>query len=176
VCAGLIMLLWNPLTLAFDTGFQLSFVATLGLIFGIPIVERWFMWVRSLFMREIVSSTVAAQIAVLPLLLYQNGLFSVIALPANVLVLPLVPLAMLLSALSGIAGFLVPALAPAVSFPAYLVLSYITGIAENAANLPFAAFSLPAFPFVLVLLAYAFLGVYVARQRVAQIVSRRRSS
>lgn len=174
IFAGVVMLVWNPLTLPFDTGFQLSFVATLGLIFGVPITERWFSWVRSAFMREIVSSTVAAQIAVLPLLLYQNGLFSVVALPANVLVLPLVPLTMLFSAVAAGAGFLLPALAPVFSFPAYLLLSYITGIVENAANLPFAAFSLPAFPFWVVILAYVLLGTYVATPHAVQSASRQR--
>ncbi len=163
IAAGIVMILWNPLTLAYDPGFQLSFVATIGLIFGAPLIERKLTWIKSAFMREIVSSTLAAQIAVLPLLLYQNGLFSVIALPANLLVLPIVPLAMLLSAIAGVAGFLVPMLAPAIGFPAYLLLSYVTTITTNAASLPLAAFSLPAFPFWVVIVAYATLTLLALR-------------
>lgn len=158
VAAGLLMLLWNPLTLAYDPGFQLSFIATLGLIFGAPVIERWLASVRPKFLREIASSTIAAQIAVLPLLLYQNGLFSIVALPANLLVLPVVPFAMAASALAGVAGFLVPAIAPTIAFPAYLVLTYITSLVQFAAALPFSALALPAFPFVFVILAYAALG------------------
>lgn len=161
IAAGVLMLVWNPLTLAYDPGFQLSFVATLGLIFGAPITERWLAFVRIKFLREIASSTIAAQIAVLPLLLYQNGLFSVVALPANLLVLPMVPLAMLASALAGAAGLAAPALAPIVAFPAYVLLSYITGFVEFAAHLPFAAVALPAFPFALVVAAYALLAWFV---------------
>lgn len=161
IVAGLLMLLWNPLTLAFDPGFQLSFLATLGLMFGAPITERWLAFVKSTFLREIAASTMAAQIAVLPLLLYQNGLFSVVALPTNLLVLPFVPFAMLASAVAGAAGLLIPSFAPIFAFPAYLVLSYITNLVEFAAHLPFAAIALPAFPFVLVLVAYALLSAYV---------------
>lgn len=159
MAAGLLMLLWNPLTLAYDPGFQLSFIATLGLIFGAPVAERWLSFVRPAFLKEIAASTIAAQIAVLPLLLYQNGLFSLVALPANLLVLPFVPAAMLASAVAGVAGFLAPPLAPIFAFPAYLLLSYITGLVEFAAHLPFSAIALPAFPFAFVLSAYALIAL-----------------
>ena len=158
IVAGVLMVLWNPLTLMFDPGFQLSFIATLGLIYGAPITERWFSFVKIAMLKEIIASTVAAQIAVLPLLLYQNGLLSLIALPANVMVLPLVPFAMLASAIAGAAGFLIPAAAPVFAFPAYLLLSYITGVVEIAAHLPYAAVTLPAFPFWVVVVSYALLG------------------
>lgn len=161
IAAGVLMLLWNPLLLAYDPGFQLSFIATLGLIFGAPITERWVSFIAIPFLREITASTIAAQIAVLPLLLYQNGLLSLVALPANILVLPLVPLAMALSALAGVAGFIVPTMAPLFGYPAYLVLSYIIGVVEGVAELPFAAISIPAFPYMFVFLAYLILFSFV---------------
>lgn len=164
VFAGILMLLWNPLLLVHDPGFQLSFVATLGLIFGAPITEKWVAFVRSKFLREIISATIAAQIAVLPLLLYQNGLFSVVALPANALVLPLVPLAMAFSALAGLVGFVAPAIAPLAGLPAYALLSLIISATELFATLPFAGVTIPAFPFALVLVAYLFLGIFVQKR------------
>jgi competence protein ComEC len=162
VFTGVLMLLWNPLTLPYDPGFQLSFIATLGLIFGAPLVERPLSFVKSRFLWEIASSTIAAQIAVLPLLLYQNGLFSLVALPANLLVLPSLPLAMLASFAAMLAGALAPVAAPVVGLPAYALLSYIIGAVELASDLPLAAFTVPAFPFALVVLAYALLAFYVA--------------
>lgn len=164
LAAGVIMLLGNPLLLAYDPGFQLSFVATLGLIFGAPVIERKLAWVRSAFLRELAAATLAAQIAVLPLLLYQNGILSLAALPANLLVLPAVPAAMLLSALAGAAGALLPAVAPVLGFPAHLLLSYITGVATLGASLPFASLSVPAFPFALVIAAYAAFALLIAKQ------------
>lgn len=160
--AGALMLLWNPLLLTDDPGFGLSFMATLGLVFGAPLFERWLAFVRPRFLREIVAATCAAQTGVLPLLLYQNGLFSLVALPANALVLPLVPLAMLASFLAMLAGLILPAVAPLFGIPAYALLSYVIGIAEAAASLPLAAFTVPAFPFALVVAAYAALGFFVA--------------
>lgn len=161
--AGTLMLLWNPLLLVYDPGFQLSFIATLGLIFGTPITERWVAFIRLKFLREIISATIAAQIAVLPFLLYQNGLFSLVALPANVLVLPLVPLAMACSAIAGLAGFLIPTLAPVAGLPAYALLSIIIGTTELFASLPFAGVTIPAFPFACVIFVYGALTAFVRK-------------
>lgn len=166
--AGALMLLGNPLLLLYDPGFQLSFIATLGLIFGTPVIAARLSFVRSGLLRELLASTVAAQLSVLPLLLYQNGLFSLVALPANVLVLPVVPLAMAASAAAGFAGFLAPALAPYAGLPAYALLALIIGVVEHAASLPLAAVQVPSFPFLLTVLAYgalALLYVRLARAR-----------
>lgn len=165
--AGVLMLLWNPLLLAYDPGFQLSFLATLGLIFGAPIVDRYLKFIKSDFLREIAAATVAAQLAVLPLLLYQNGLLSLVALPANLLVLPLVPLAMVLSALAGLLAWLVPPFAAFFGLPAYAVLSYIIAVAEFSTSVPFAAVTVPIFPFALVIAAYALLALLILRYRTA---------
>lgn len=165
VLAGVVMLLFNPLLIAYDPGFQLSFVATLGLMLGTPLIEKHLSMIRSGFLREIASATIAAQIAVLPLLLYQNGLFSVVALPANLLVLPIVPLAMAASAFAGVIGFLIPTLAPVAGLPAYALLSYVVAVVEISANLPLAAFYVPAFPAIVMILAYAGLGYYVWKRR-----------
>ncbi len=153
-----VMLLINPFLLAYDPGFQLSFVATLGLILGAPVVEKKLGFVRSPFWRDLLAATLAAQVSVLPLLLYQTGLFSLVSLPANLLVLPVVPLVMLLSAIAGGVGLVVPALAPLVGMPAYALLSYIIGVVKVSSSLPLAAISLPAFPFWVTVLGYAGLG------------------
>lgn len=198
------MLLWNPLYLVFDPGFALSVVATAGLIWLAPIIERWLHEFRPMrfsrvcqvqrhpvepsgstglsetlsktasgeargFWLNIIATTLAAQIAVLPLLLYDMGLLSLIAIPANIIVAPLVPLAMGLSALAGFAGMLFGTVAPLLgivfSFPAYLANASLIFIAQGAAELPFAALTLPPFPFVLVLAVYAALIAIASSKR-----------
>ncbi len=157
----LLMLVWNPLLLVFDPGFDLSVVATAGLIFLAPLLEMRFTRVKNLFLKNIMATTLAAQIAVLPLLLYQTGNLSLVAIPANLLVLPVMPLAMAFSAIAGFAGVLFSQwafpLTLLLSFPAYLINAYIVSVARFAAEIPFAAFTLPAFPFFLVVVAYALL-------------------
>ena len=100
---GAVMLLSNPLILFHDPSFQLSFLATLGLIAVSPIVENKLNKHFSFFARisnaspkwkqilkEIITATIATQIFVLPALIYMMGQFSIVSLPVNLLVLPLV--------------------------------------------------------------------------------------
>lgn len=159
--AAVLMLLGNPLLLTYDPGFQLSFIATAGLILGAPLLEARLGFVRSAFWREILAATIAAQAAVLPLLLYQTGLFSLVSLPANLVVLPIVPLAMALSAFAGMMGTLVPSFGTLFGLPAHFALSYIIEVVRFASSLPLASVSIPAFPFWLVMLLYAGLSFFV---------------
>ncbi len=156
-----LMLAHNPLLLLYDPGFQFSVIATLGLIVGSPLVSKRLTWVKSGVLREVLATTISAQLFVLPLLLFETGNLSFIAVPANILVLPVVPFAMLLSFVAGVVGLLVPFAAPIVGLPAYALLHYIVSVARVAAELPLAHTIIPAFPFVVVLLLYGLLGAGV---------------
>lgn len=161
-----LMIVWNPYTLVYDPGFQFSFMATLGLILAASTFETYLTWVRPAFLRDILATTLAAQLFVLPLLLYQTGNLSLIALPANLLALPLVPLAMLFGAIAGVAGMVIPAVASVVALPALLLLSYLIAVARTAAMLPFASVIVPSFSFILVPVLYALLfwGMYLLKR------------
>ena len=163
----MLMLLANPLLLVHDPGFQFSFAATLGLILAASPLEARLVWVRPAFLRDILATTLAAQLFVLPLLLYQTGNLSPLALPANLLALPVVPLAMLCSAIAGVSGVMVPAIAPALGVPALVLLGYLVELTQFTVSLPLAAVTVPAFPFWVVVLLYALLayGVYRLRTR-----------
>lgn len=157
--AGVVMLLINPYLLVFDTGFQLSFLATLGLIVLAPRLESYFSGVPSgiIGVRGFLVATLATQIFVLPILLYQIGEFSVVAVAVNVLVLPMVPVAMLATFLMVLLGLVSAALATPLVWLSYASLTYIIVVPSFFASLPFAAFAVPAFPFYLVVLAYGVL-------------------
>lgn len=165
--ALVLMLLWNPLWLVYDPGLQLSFLATLGLILGVPLLTPKLLWIRHAFARDLVATTLAAQAAVLPLLLYQSGNLSLVAVPANVLSMPVIPAAMAASAVAALGSLLLGFLPPLVSYllalPAYALLAYVIAIAKTAAWLPFSNLILPAFPFWITLAAYAALGAVVWR-------------
>ena len=116
-------------------------------------------------------------LAVLPLLLYDTGNLSIVAIPANLLAVPVVPVAMGLSAIAGFAGMVFGTLSPMlgiiIGFPAYLANMYLILLAQKAATLPFAAFTLPAFPFWLVLATYAALIYIVASKRFSMMLQLR---
>lgn len=155
VLAIFVMLALSPLSLVYDPGFQLSVVATLGLILLSKKLEPAFYWIKNDSLREVIVSTVAAQVSVLPLLLHMTGVLSWTSLPANILVLPLVPLTMLLSSIAGGVGILFADLAPIIAYPAHLLLLYIVSIAEQFSSLPYANVSIPAHPALITISGYA---------------------
>lgn len=161
---ALAMVAWNPFVLAFDTGFQLSVIATIGLIALSPLVAARLSRVTERFgLREIAAATIGTQIAVLPLLLYQNGSLSLFSLPANLLALTVVPYAMLLSFIAGVLGLIAGPLAPLFGFPAYVLLWYITSVARFFEWLPLSALTIPAFSVVWLAVAYVAIVVFVSR-------------
>ena len=86
------MLFVDPL-IVFDIGFQLSFGATGGILFVLPKFEKWAFFKTNFFGKE-VGLTLAAQIGVLPIILYHFGSISGIFLLVNGLVGPLIPFIM----------------------------------------------------------------------------------
>jgi len=142
--AAALMALVNPFLVLYDLSFQLSVVATLGLIlFSSGIARRIPFVSERLGFREIVATTLATQVTVLPLLILSLGTVSLVFLPANALVLPAVPLAMLLSFIAALVALVLPFAGIVAALPAYLVLSYIVSIPEFFGTLPFSAITIP---------------------------------
>jgi competence protein ComEC len=130
------------------------------------------LWITFVGLREILATTLAAQIAVLPLLLWESGMLSLVAVPANMLVLPLVPLAMALSAIAAVVAWVVPSLGTLAGVPAYLCLWWIIHIAKEAAGLPLSHIIILPFSFAFVLASYAALlaiGVWLHQHPPATI-------
>lgn len=155
---GFLMILHNPKILRFDSSFQLSFLATLALIYVSPHVEKKISFVPKKFhLREITSATISTQIFVLPFLLYKMGLFSVVALPVNLLVLLFVPVTMFFGFAAGIIGFISSIMAIPFGWAAYAFSAYELWVVKIFSGFSFAAFNI-SISFWLMLLVYA---VYV---------------
>jgi competence protein ComEC len=144
--AALLMLLVAPAVL-WDVGFQLSLLATAGLIwFGASVERRlpgWPGWIR-----EPIALTLAAQITTLPVILVNFERLSLVAPVANVLVVPFVPMAMLFSAVASVAALIdgvvhVPLVGDAATWlaggTAWVVLRLIVTLGTAVAALPYAA-------------------------------------
>ncbi len=141
--AGLLMLLYNPKILRFDLGFQLSFLASLGLLYFSPRLKPFVKWLPKKFgFREHGLATLSAQIAVLPVLLQNSDSLSLFSLPANLLILIFVPATMFFGFLSGVFGWIHPFIAYPFSWAAYLLSSYELAVASFFANLPFSSINL----------------------------------
>jgi competence protein ComEC len=160
--AAFAMLLYNPKILLYDISFQLSFVATLGMILGMPIILRYMSFMPSyLKMREIVSATIATQIFVAPLLLYYMGELSLVAILANALVLPMVTISMLMVFIAGVLGLVSSVLALPFASVSYWLLHSIIMIAQALSSAPYIILSVREFGILAVLVSYICIATVV---------------
>lgn len=140
VLAGAVMLWFNPRLLRYDAGFQLSFLSVLGLTYLAPYFEKYFTRLPNfLSFRDNLTATVSAQIATLPVIIFSFGNFSAVAVLANVLVLPAIPVSMLFGFLSGLTAFFSLKLASILALPAYFLLSYEVWLIKLLSLIPFAS-------------------------------------
>lgn len=144
--AALIMLIQNPLILLHDTSFQLSFLATIGLILLASPIEDRLQFIPDIFgMRGTIASCLATQIFVSPFILYIMGQISLIGVVVNILVLPFIPATMLFVFMTGAAGFVSHPVSIFIGWGTHLLLSYELFMVQNFARLPFAALQIPPF-------------------------------
>ncbi len=149
-----------------DISFQLSFIATFGVLFITPKVISWVWFLPSRFgIREIGATTISATISVLPILLYTTGIFSIVSLPTNILILPLIPLTMFFAFCAGLLGFISPIISIPFAYVAHLLLSYILGIIHFSASLPFASFTIKSFPLIITLILYGLIIWWVFKKK-----------
>jgi len=144
--AASIMLLLNPFLLTRDVGFQLSFLAVLGIIYFSPIISSFLTKIpNTLHVREIMSMTIAAQILTLPILIVNFGFISLVSILGNLLILPLLPILVGAGFLFFIGGSLWEPLGFILSLPVSLLLTYITYATNRSKYLGELPFTHPPF-------------------------------
>jgi competence protein ComEC len=144
--AAAVMLAINPLLLRYDAGFQLSFLATLGIVYLSPLFEKFFERAGKInILKETLFLSIAAQIFVLPVILSSFENLSLISPLANLLILPAIPYIMLGGFTAGIAGFIFIPLGKIIGFVPYLLLKWELFIVQWLANLPWAALEIKNF-------------------------------
>lgn len=166
IAAAFLMVMQNPKILVFDPSFQLSFLATCGLIYITPIVERFLVRIHMKEfwgLRTILATTLATQCTVLPYLIYSMGAVSLVSLPANILVLLIIPYTMLAGFIATLLAFIHPFIALPVSYVSHLMLSWILGVSNYLGNISFASIPVPPFPFGVVVVLYVLIIVFVRR-------------
>src|SRR3989338_1417217 len=140
--AGFLMVFHNPKILVFDASFQLSFLATCGLIYVVPKVAKHLEWITERFKaREIIATTIGTQITVLPFLIYLTREISIVSLPANILVLFFIPYVMFAGFFATLIAYISPILALPLTYLAHLILSWILFVGYFLGSLPFATTS-----------------------------------
>jgi len=153
------MLAINPLLLRYDAGFQLSFLATLGIVYLSPLLENFF-WRQGRapkFVRETIILTLAATVFVLPILLNSFEKLPLVSPIANLLILPAIPAIMGMGFVAGIAGFIFVPLGKLVGFLPFVLLKAELFIVQWLGNLPWASVEVKNFGWIWVTLYYVFL-------------------
>lgn len=143
IFAGAIMLILNPLLLRWDVGFQLSFLATLGIVLTSSFWEKSFVKKnKALGISEAITLSLSAQIFVLPIIAYNFQLVSLISLLANVFILPVIPLSMLLVFLVIVFGLIWTPLSLVFAWLAFTLLAYELKLIQLLAEFPWASASI----------------------------------
>lgn len=136
---AVLMTIYNPLSLQYDVSFQLSFLATLGLSEIGPHLKKVLKSIPdTLSIRESLTATLSAQIATIPLSVLIFRQFSLIAPLTNLLVAPLIPLAMLIGFIATLLGVISQPLGLLAGYYAWAVLELILRIAHLGSVVPFA--------------------------------------
>jgi len=134
VIACTAMLLINPLLLIYDVGFQLSFLAVMGLIYLEPFIKfliKKFTKDKIEELVNVISTTFAAQIFTLPIMIYNFGNISFVSPITNLLISPIIYLLMVFGFLASIAGIFSNVLGFILSVPCYFLLSYFLNLVKK---------------------------------------------
>ena len=131
VFVALLMVLANPKVLVFDVGFQLSFLATLGIVYLRPVLKNKLGFNDEsgfLSWKDNLLTTSSAQIAVLPILILSFGQFSPFSLLTNILILEFIPVTMAIGFFIAITSVFSSSLAFLLSLAIQPLLFYIFGV------------------------------------------------
>ncbi|MBI3336441.1 ComEC family competence protein [Candidatus Peregrinibacteria bacterium] len=156
------MLAYNPKYLWYDAGFQLSFLAILGLIELSPILAPYLKHVPHTFaINESLQMTLASQWFAIPWIAYLFGRISLISPLANILVALPVPLAMLFGFIGVTVSFLSFPLGQIISYIAWFFLEFVIQIAVYLSRVPFASLDIPGVNSASVIAYYVFLVLWI---------------
>ena len=137
--AGTLLLIINPLWV-WDIGFQLSFLATLGLIVTVEPLQKKLDWLPPTI-ADLITVPLAASIWTLPIQLYVFKVFPLYSLPANILTSPLITIISIGGTVAALIGSILPIAGSAISWLLYLPTQILIGIVNFFNYFPGASFA-----------------------------------
>ena len=153
--AALIILLFQPLNL-FNAGFQLSFVATWGILYLVPVYAEFFE--QKLRIKKslglVLAVPLSAEVVTLPLVALHFNLISFLAPLANIICTPLVGAITLLAALGTAGGLVSLSLGQFINISTAFSLDIFIWLVKFFQHLPGAFVYVATPPLILVLLWY----------------------
>lgn len=137
--AAAITVVLNPSYAWGDLGWQLSFAAFAGVMIVAPLLQRYFFGTKEPgVLRQILGETIAAHAVTIPIIALSFGTISHVAIVANLLVVPLVPLAMLLTFVCGVWSIAALPFGALIALPVAWLLGYMVNVATFVSELSWA--------------------------------------
>ncbi len=143
--SAFLMIILNPKIALYDVSFHLSFLATLGILYIVPILENYKLFQKdkteNILLKnilEVLKVTLGVQIIVTPYIMFVFGKVSLLGLFANILVVPFVPLIMLLATLIIFFSFFANFISVFLGYVSFIFCEYVFIIARFISSLPFA--------------------------------------
>jgi competence protein ComEC len=150
---------YNPYYIWSDIGWYLSFLAFVGILIIAPILIRLFRIKNNNGFASMAVESFSAQVMTTPLIMMIFGRVSLIGIIANIIIVPLVPLAMFFSFIAGLIGAILPNLSAYLAIPARLLLNLMILITEKLATVP-GAYKLVSVGFTSMLLIYGSILIF----------------
>ena len=164
VFAATAMLAINPSLLKADVGFQLSFMATLSIIYLKPILDKKIIkWPNPWRLKDILTMTLAAQLGTLPILIFHFGRLSLISPLANLLIVPFLPVIMISGIILIFTGLIWLSLAKILAWPVWFLLSYLVKVTDYLSSLPLAAYEFKNISLIVLIIYYLFLFLVILK-------------
>lgn len=171
VLAGALMLLFNPLLLFYDVGFQLSFFAVLGLIYFEPLVRNFIKFLINKFLKikinekyeggiMLLTATISAQIFTLPIIIYNFGNVSFVSPITNILIMPIIYYLMFFGFISSLVGIIWGSFGWLLSIPCHFLMTYFLWVIDIFSK-PWAHKIIPNVLWVWPMIFYLLIGLFV---------------
>jgi len=165
-----LMLLVNPKILLIDVGFQLSFMSVIGLVYLVPILEKYFFRLPQLWqIKEILLVTLAAQIMTLPLTIFYFERFTPVTLLANILILPIIPFLTIWGLANMIAAAIWLPLGRLMGYVSWLLVAYWVEASRLLGKLPL-TLEIKSCGWLILLITYPLIGYWLWREKKKNVV------
>jgi competence protein ComEC len=162
VFVAALMLFFDPFLLK-EVGFQLSFLAVMGINYLMPAILSKLQFLKKLPQtKNILAMSLAAYVFTLPVLVYNFGYLSLVSPFCNLFVVPVLPYLIALGLLSALFGGFSFGLI--FVFPCWLLLTYIIKTADIFSSFSFASINLKI-SLIWLFLFYLFLSYFIWQKR-----------
>ncbi len=153
LAAAILLLLINPMWI-WDLGFQLSFLATLGLIVTVPYLTTKMDWLPPTI-ADLIAIPLAAFLWTTPLLMYVFKTISFICIPVNIVSAPLVTLISLGGMFSATFGLIIPVVGSSIAYLFYYPIELFLWIVNWFASLPYSHFAVGQISLITLMIIYS---------------------